>query len=260
MLGISIPLNTIQTVLFIFVRTLSIAFALPFFKKGVPTGFIVIFALVVAINSSLVLEFKDVVIVDSIWIFFVGCIQEIILGVTIGLIARIAFETVEMAGRIVGFQMGFALGAVVDPISGEQDTSLSQMYNLLGVFMFLAIDGHLFLMKTLIESIKQIPPFFSSPKFENIAIIFHFLKVIFILAIKISAPVLAALILSTIAMAIMARIAPQLNTFFILLPMKILIGLLALMFCIPVLGHVLKEHFGYVLGSIPQILVKIFHW
>jgi flagellar biosynthetic protein FliR len=88
--------------------------------------------------------------------------------------------------------------------------------------------------------------------------IFQLLSFIFILAIKISAPVLAALILSTLAMAIMARVAPQLNTFFVLLPMKILVGLLALMFSIPILGHLLKEHFGYLLGSIPQLLAKTF--
>jgi len=258
MLGISIPLATIQSVLFIFVRILSIAMALPFFKKGVPTGFIIVFALVVAINSSLVLEPKSGVIVDSIWFFLLGCIQEIALGAIIGLICRIAFETVEMAGRIVGFQMGFALGAVMDPTSGEQDSSLSQMYNLLGVFIFFAIDGHLFLMKTLMESVKEIPPFFSTIKFENISMIFQLLSFIFILAIKISAPVLAALILSTLSMAIMARVAPQLNTFFVLLPMKILVGLLALMFSIPILGHLLKEHFGYLLGSIPQLLAKTF--
>lgn len=250
MIGISIPIGSIQAIFFIFIRILSIAFALPFVRQRVPAPFITFFSLILATIVANTAEEVEGLFVNSLGVLVAGCIQEVLIGGLIGMLVYLTLETVQIAGRIVGFQMGFAMGAVIDPISGEQDTSLSQVYSILGGMLFLAVDGHLVIVKALVDSLRTLPPLFSflEPRvfLEVLPIYSH----IFITSIKIAGPVLATAILTTISFAISAKLAPQLNIFFILLPFKILLGLIALMLSLSVAGFVIRDFYENMLKSI----------
>ncbi|MFN3534376.1 MAG: flagellar biosynthetic protein FliR [Desulfatiglandales bacterium] len=237
----------------IFVRILSIAFAFPFVRNSVPKPFVVLFCLVVAIISATAKAVSGSYI-DSLGLLFLGCLQEVLIGALIGLLVNLALEAVQMAGRIVGFQMAFAMGAVVEPISGEQDTSLSQLYNLFGAMLFFGLDCHLVILKAIIESLHTLPPFFSPMMPERISQIFPIFGAIFVVAIKISAPVLATLILTSLSFGMAAKLTPQLNIFFVLLPFKILVGLMALVFSISFTCFGVKDFYNNFLKLIISFL------
>lgn len=254
MIGFEIPLSAIQSTFLVFLRILSISLALPFLRKRIFPGLIAIFALVLAMIAVNLLDPLQRVFINSLTVFVFGAIQEVLIGGLIGFLVSLALGAVQFAGQIVGFQMGFVMGAVIDPISGEQESPLSQFYSLLSGMLFLAIDGHLIILNALMESLKALPPLFSYVDPQAVKGLFFMFTHIFVVAIKIAAPVLAVSILTTISFAISARLAPQLNIFFVLLPFKILLGLFALMFSLSVMSVVARDHYWKILDMALSIL------
>jgi flagellar biosynthetic protein FliR len=158
--------------------------------------------------------------------FFSGIASEMLIGVTIGFAARLVFAGIQIAGEVLGFQMGFSFASVVDPLTNVQVTIISEFQYLLGMLLFMTVNAHYIFLTAIVDSYQLFPPFgahFSGPFFQGLLILF---REIFIIAIKISAPVMAVLIFSNISMGMVARTVPQMNVFAINFPLQIGIGLL----------------------------------
>lgn len=159
---------------------------------------------------------------------------EIILGLILGLLVLVLFSAVQFGGQIIGFQMGFAMVNVMDPITGVSNAVTAHFLYMCTMLTFLVLNGHLQLLKAVGTSFEYIPPggLLITP---NLAThIFEFSNLMFVLAIKIAAPVMAALFLVDLALALISRAAPQMHVLVLGFPIKITVGFffLATMFSI----------------------------
>lgn len=172
-----------------------------------------------------------------------GIISEIILGVIIGLSVQMIFAGVQLAGQLVGFQMGMAMANIMDPSTSEQLPLLGELNNIIALLIFVTIDAHHWFIRAVADSFRLVPPFgfhFSNSLMDQMVGVGGDM---FVIAIKVGAPVIAALFLMSVAFAVAARTVPQMNIFFVAMPVKIIVGMLFLGFSLPYVTSFLKAVF-----------------
>lgn len=155
---------------------------------------------------------------------------ELILGLIIGLIVQFLFAAVQFGGQIIGFQMGFAMVNVVDPITGVSNAVTAHFLYMCTMLTFLVLNGHLQLINAVGLSFQYIPPggLLITPGLANH--ILEYSNLMFTLAIQIAAPVMAALFLVDLSLALIARAAPQMHVLILGFPIKISVGFYFLAF------------------------------
>lgn len=203
-----------------------VLFLLPFFSgEFIPKMVKAAFCLVLAIAVWPHLSFSGYMLPASGWSLLIVFIGEIILGLVLGLIVNIIFAAIRSAGEIIGFQMGFSMMTVVEPTSGSQESILGNLLHMFSLIIFLLLDGHIVLMRGLVESFRLVPPggLLISPAILHDMLIFS--AQLFIVALKVAAPVLVSLFLVELGLAMVARMAPQMNVLILGFPVKIGIGL-----------------------------------
>lgn len=172
---------------------------------------------------------------------FIGlALPEILAGLVLGITTHFLFYGVEMAGQLIGIQMGFGIVAVLDPMTETQVSIISQLQYLFAILIFLSFNGHHFLLEGLAKSYSAAPLGGVSLSSGLVETVVRLAGEIFVAAFKIAAPVTAALILTEVALGILARTVPQMNIFIVGFPLKIGVGLLALALSWPLLSYILK--------------------
>lgn len=149
---------------------------------------------------------------------------ELLLGLVLGLAVQFVFAGIQTGGHVLSFQMGFTMISFADPLSGAAIGVTSHLLYMVAMLTFLALDGHLYLLKAFSETFTLIPP---GQLFLGDRLLHKMIDLsgdMFLMAIKIAAPVLAALFLIELALALMARAAPQMNLLMIGMPIKIAVG------------------------------------
>lgn len=155
-------------------------------------------------------------------------VQHLAVGLLLGFATGLVFAALQMAGQLVGLQVGFALADTVDPVSEFNVALLDQFYNILAALIFLAIDGHHWLMLALLRSFDLVPltqATLNVPSPEELAVLTANVPA---LALQVAFPVMAALVVADVALGILVRIAPQINVFVVGMPLKVAIGLVAM--------------------------------
>jgi len=153
--------------------------------------------------------------------FILFVITEVLIGVLIGLVARLIFTAVEFGGTIIGFQMGFAAANVFDPQNQRQVSLISQFQNVFAILIFLAIGGHFIFLQAAVESYRILPPGGIDLSGDAVPYLMQLASHMFSLGIQFSAPVLAVLLLSGLILGILARTFPQGNVFLLSFPLNI---------------------------------------
>lgn len=181
----------------------------------------------------------------------VAVLQEIAIGVLIGLLAQLLFSAMQFAGQVVGLQMGFSMANVFDPGSHMQVSVVAQLYLFLGVSVFLTLDGHHWLLIALQKSFTSVPlgSFYLDGRVLQILIAAS--NELFWIALTLMAPVLGVLVLAEVAMGIVARIMPQMNIFVASFPVKIGLGIVTLIVAFPLItmymGQAIENSFMTIL-------------
>ena len=159
-------------------------------------------------------------------------LQQILIGVSRGFSMRLVFAAFEMAGDLLGLQMGLAFAQFIDPARGGQTPLIGSFLGVLASLVFLVIDGHLLVIAAVVQSFELIPisADLSVVNPQNIAMAG---SIMFMLALQISLPVLAAVLISNIVLGILARAAPQLNVMSIGFSITIGAGLWVLWVSLP---------------------------
>jgi flagellar biosynthetic protein FliR len=159
--------------------------------------------------------------------------QQIVIGVAIGFIMRIIFTAVEMAGNIASMQMGLGFATFFDPQNAAQTPVVGTFLGLLASLLFLALNGHLYLIEVLAQSFQTLPV--STQPFSAAG--WHALAgwggEIFLAGLLLSMPIMAALLITNLALGIMTRAAPQLNVFSIGFPITLAAGFVVLAIALP---------------------------
>ena len=149
---------------------------------------------------------------------------ELILGLMLGMCVHFIFAGIQTGGEIMGFQMGFTMVTLADPLSGAQVSITSHFLYMVALLVFLVLDGHLVLLKGLADSFALIPP---GGIYVGAAVTTNVLKLsadMFSVAVQIASPVIAALFMVELTLALMGRAAPQMNLLTLGFPLKIAVG------------------------------------
>jgi flagellar biosynthesis protein FliR len=162
---------------------------------------------------------------SEIFFLAIAMCGEALIGIVIGFAAKIVFSGIQVAGEIISTQMGFSIVNVIDPVSSTQVSIISQFQNLVAMLIYLAVDGHYAFIMAIADSYSFVSPLacnFSAPLLQHILI---FSKDLFVTAIKISAPIIAVLLFTNVALGVMAKTVPQINIFIVGFPLQIAVGL-----------------------------------
>jgi len=183
--------------------------------------------------------------------------KELLIGFSIGFVSFIIFSSIYIAGQIIDMEIGFGVVNVLDPQNNIQVPIIGNFMYILALLVFISLDGHHMLISALYHSFKIIP--LGEVNFAR-EIINDFTKILgetFIIGFKISAPVVAAIFLTDVALGILARTMPQMNVFMVGMPLKIIIGLVTLMIMIPVVPIVLDVIFNNMVDDIYRVLTHL---
>ncbi len=175
---------------------------------------------------------------------------ELAIGLTIGFASQLIFSAVQFAGQLIGFQIGFGIVNVLDPTTNAQVSITSQFWNIVALLIFLAINGHHWLITASAKSFDLIPVLGFAPHAGLVDLVTTLTANVFVLAIKLAAPVMATMLLLNVALGLIARTVPQMNVFIVGFPLQIALGLFMIGAGLPVFYYVFR-------GSIFQLFENI---
>jgi flagellar biosynthetic protein FliR len=152
-------------------------------------------------------------------------LKEMLVGMAFSFALAALFAAVQVAGGILDTLIGFSFGALVDPITGTNGGVLNQLYALIGVMIFVVINGDAWVIQGLAKSYEEIP-LTAAPEMgtlvEGAQVAF---SGIFGAAVQVCAPVMLAVLLTDVAFGLVSRVVPALNVFGVGFPAKVTVGL-----------------------------------
>jgi flagellar biosynthesis protein FliR len=160
-------------------------------------------------------------------------VKELLVGLAFAFALAALFAAVTTAGSLADTLIGFSFGALVDPITGNNSSVLSQAYSLVGVAVFIAINGDAWVIQGLNHTYELVPLLDYPALGSMVAGIQHAFAGIFVAAMELAAPVVLAVIITDAAFGVVARVVPQLNVFQVGFPAKVTIGLLVIGVSLP---------------------------
>jgi flagellar biosynthesis protein FliR len=175
---------------------------------------------------------------------FLILLQEMLIGLGMGFAMRVVFAAIEMAGEISGLTMGFGFASFFDPQSAGRTSAISQFLVLVATMAFLAVNAHLVLLEALAESFISMP-ISSSPIAATAPLeLAKWGGRVFSAGLQLALPIIAALLVTQIALGILTRAAPQLNLFGIGFPLTLGVGFIVLSLALPYLGGPFQNLFN----------------
>ena len=219
-------LEQMQGFFWVFMRVSIIFFLLPLFgARGIPAMWKIGLSLIVAIILTPVVPLPRT-FPETAPEVLLGIFSEAIMGLILVFGVKMLFASVQLAGQFMAFQMGFAMARAMDPVTGTQSTALSQFLYLFTVLIFFTIDGHHLFIRALASSFYAVPPNSFSLNPSLLHVLIKTSSQMFLIALKIAAPIMIALFLSNLCLGIVARTVPQVNILMIGFPVNICLGLI----------------------------------
>ena len=154
-------------------------------------------------------------------------IQQLVIGLAMGFSMRLVFAAVTMAGQLIGMSMGLGFASFFDPQSQGQSTAVSQFLMLLAMLVFLSLDGHLMMVSAIAQSFVTMPISLDGGGINPMKIALWG-EAVFSAGLLLAMPVIAALLITNMALGVLTRTSPQLNIFGIGFPVTLAIGFFVL--------------------------------
>ncbi|MEI7027318.1 flagellar biosynthetic protein FliR [Paenibacillus sp. y28] len=249
-------LQYLPTFMLVFCRITAFFVVSPIFSYAhAPAQFRIGLAVFVSFIAFSTLPVTNPVPIDGI--FFLSVLREVIVGLALGFVVYMFFQAVQVAGVFVDTQIGFGMANVIDPMTGTQSPLLGNLKMIVSTLLFLAMNGHHYLLRALIDSYQWVPV--TNEAFSQIyngsvsTFISRSFASMFSLAFQIAAPMVVTLFLVDIGLGLLARTAPQFNVFVIGIPLKILVGLIVLAFLMPEYLSLFQTVFTSAIESMHQL-------
>jgi len=168
-------------------------------------------------------------------------LNEATYGLALGLIAFIVFTAVKFSGRVIEREMGFAMAQILDPLTGEQGQPLGMLLEMIFILLFLSANGHHLFLLIISRSYEAFP----AGSIPTIAVLTGGIvkagPVLLVGGLRLAAPMLAAFLVLMVALAVLARIAPEMNILFVSLPLRVGLGLLMAAIFLPLINGFVAE-------------------
>lgn len=179
--------------------------------------------------------------------------QQVLIGLSMGFILRLVFGALDLGGQVIAMQMGLSFASLADPQNGLQSPLLSQLYALLGTLIFLALNGHLLLIRLLVDSFTVLPVAPTGADRDWLWVLVTWANQMFAGAVLVALPAITSLLVVNLAFGVMVRAAPQLNIFAVGFPITLVLGLLIILYSLPTLLYQLDHLFAEAFRSIGQL-------
>jgi len=225
----------VTPILWPFLRVLALFGAMPVLaQRAVPMRLRVALAFLIAFCAQATLPPMPVIALDSP-AAFLAVLQQVLVGVSLGFAVRIVFAAIELAGEIIGLQMGLNFAGFFDPATGSQTTAVSRFFGVSVSWLFIVINGHLMLIAAVVQSFQAFPV---GPE------PFAFLRSlqpqvwgaeIFRLGLWIALPLTGMLLFTNLVLGIISRVAQQMNIFAIGFPITLAVGLMGVLLTLPMM-------------------------
>lgn len=238
----NVQLNAwIAAFVFPLARILAVVMTAPVFNNiALTTQIRLILGLAISFALAPALPAMPAIPVDS-WQGLMVLAQQILIGVVIGFTLSIMFSVVDLAGQLIGLQMGLGFASFYDPQSASQTPVLSEFLGLLATLIFLALNGHLLTLSVLAKSFTLLPVGGGPFAAKGFVAMLTWSATLFSTGVLLALPLIAALLIANIALGVLARIAPQLNIFAVGFPVTIVVGFTVLTLSMPYLGAALER-------------------
>ncbi len=213
-------------------------------------------AMIIALLLYSVVKVDPLLFPDTAFGTGILLLTEAMIGIMLGLCVRLFFAASQLAGQIIGFQMGFSMINVVDPQSGANVSIMEQIAYWTVLLTFVLLNGHHIMLLALIESFDLVPPGFFMLQKVMLVKILGLGGQIFLLAIKIGAPAIAALLFTSVAFGLTAKFSPQMNVMIVAFPVKIFVGLVFFGFSLNVIVHMTRIY----LSEFKALFLSLLFW
>lgn len=232
-----------QGFLLIMTRVVTLFAVAPFFSSGViPNRAKAMLGFLTAIVIFPVVAAKGLKIPGNAGEYYILVLQQAGIGIFLGFLVTIVFTAFQLAGQYFAVQIGFGISEVLDPLAQVSIPVVGQLKNLIGLLVFLAINGHHQLIHGIYRSF-ELAPFMSIGTRASggyLAVIADTFSGMFIVAFKIALPVVGTAFLISVSMGILAKVAPQMNIMMLGFPFQIVVAFGLLMVMMPMIVRIIR--------------------
>jgi flagellar biosynthesis protein FliR len=178
-------------------------------------------------------------------------IHELIVGIVLGATARVTLSALQVGGAVIAQQMGLGFVTSVDPTQGQQGVLIGNFLTMLGVTLLFATDSHYLVIAALNDSYAIFSPSDLMPSGDIAALASRAFTAAFKLGLQLSAPFLVFGLVFNIGLGVLARLMPQMQVYFVGVPLSIFAGFLVLAV---VLTAMMGTYLDYFIGVMHQMM------
>lgn len=233
----------IEKIILIFIRITAFIVICPGFSfKGLSN----IFKVGLAISLSLVISTltPDILTINNMFLFFFLSLKEAIFGLALGYVTNLIFSTIEIAGSLVDFQVGFSMASVFDPSIGTSASNYGKVYYWTSICIFFLLDMHHRVIQALIKSFEYVPLATTNLSGIQANVIANLIVQVFELALNLAVPIIIVVLLTDIVLGIISKTVPQINVLMLGMPLKSMvsffISMLTLSWLINSMGNIIS--------------------
>ena len=220
-----------------FLRVLAVFTSAPLFSnKAFPVRARIGLAFFIALAAQPSLQGQPVISITSPEAFG-AVVQQVGIGLAIGFAVRVVFAAVELAGEVVGFQMGLNFAAFFDPSLNTQSSAVARFFGQMALFLFIVMNGHLMVLLAVIKSFELFPVDQNFLQAVGSMKLYTLGTDLFASALWIALPMVGMLMFANLALGIVSRIAPQMNIYAIGFPITLTVGLVGITATLPMLDQ-----------------------
>ena len=161
--------------------------------------------------------------------------QQVAVGLAIGFAVRLVFSSVELAGEVIGLQMGLNFASFFDPTSNARISAVARFFGNMSMLLFIVINGHLMVLMAVVKSFESFPADGNFLQSLGQMRLYELGASLFSSALWIALPMMALLLFVNLALGIISRVAPQMNIFAVGFPVTLTVGMLGIAATLPLL-------------------------
>ncbi|RTZ47554.1 flagellar biosynthetic protein FliR [Candidimonas sp. SYP-B2681] len=165
----------------------------------------------------------------GIWI----AVQQVFIGIALGLTMRIVFAAVQTAGEFIGLQMGLSFASFFDPATGANTAVLSRIMNMFAMLVFMALNGHLLMLGGFIRTFDILPIGIGALDTNGWGVLIEWSSQVMVSGMLLALPLIIVLLSINLALGILNRTAQQLSVFAVGFPITLSVGLIVLAVVLP---------------------------
>ena len=237
-------LQQLEFFLIILIRISGFVFTAPFFSlKNSPRTSKIGLTLLLSLVLFQVTPYEPLEYIGVVG-YAVVVAENLLAGLLLGYLANVSYQIISLAGHLIDMQIGFSMVNEFDPVTSTQVTVTGTFYEYAVMLILMVTYLHHYLIDALIDSFKVIPVggVVINPLIYNVGL--KYIVDFFIIAFRISIPIFAALLIVNAILAIMAKVAPQMNMFVIGMQLKVFVGLAVMLIVIqliPTVGEMIFD-------------------